>query len=297
VLITGGSGVVGTRLTELLLQKGYQVVHLGRTTRNGTVHTFGWDPGRGKLDDKALDGVGVIMHLAGASIAGKRWTSRYKKEILSSRVDSTRLLFQSIKKKKTTEIRIFISASAIGYYGLINGHNPLTEADKPGHDFLATVVQEWEAEVDKVSSLGPRVSMIRTGIVLSEAGGALPQMTRPIRLGIGAPLGSGEQIVSWVHIDDLCRAYIFLMENQLSGPLNVTAPQPVSNKVLTKAIAERIGKRLWLPNIPEFVLKVALGEMAEAVLTGNAVSSEKIMSKGFRFAYEEIKGALRSLSF
>lgn len=294
VLITGGSGLIGTRLTTLLIEKKYEVVHLGRAPRQARVPTFSWLPDEGRMDRTALEGVSAVIHLAGASIAGRRWTSGYKKEILASRVDSTRMLFGAIQAGGN-RVRSFISASGIGYYRQQRTATPSKEDNNPGDDFLSTVVQKWEAEAAKISDLGPRVGMIRTGMVLSAEGGALPRMVDPVRWGVGAPLGSGEQIVSWVHIDDLCKAYIFLLENQLSGPFNVTAPQPVSNEVLTRAIARRLGKPLWLPNIPEFILRIALGGMADAVLAGNAVSSEKIVNEGFSFEFRDVDTALEDL--
>jgi uncharacterized protein (TIGR01777 family) len=299
VVITGGSGLIGTRLTALLLEKGYDVAHLGRphsraADSRATVPTFAWDPDKAQMDDHALVGCHALIHLAGASIAGRRWTNEYKKEILDSRLNSTRLLFQKIKSTAVS-VPTFISASAIGYYGNEDRKRSLVESDKPGNDFLSDVVQRWEKEVMKIADLGIRVCMVRTGIVLSSEAGALSQMARPIGLGMGAPLGTGQQIVSWVHIDDLCRAYIFLLENQLSGPFNVTAPQPVSNRALTEAIAKKLRKPLWLPNIPEFALRIVLGEMAEAVVAGNAVSSAKIVEKGFQFEYDDVDRAIADL--
>jgi uncharacterized protein (TIGR01777 family) len=294
VLITGGSGLIGTRLTTMLQQRSYDVVHLTRGESNADVQSFSWDPARQSIDEHALDGVGVVIHLAGASIAGKRWTPGYKRQILASRIDSTRLLFNTIQRRAGS-LHAFISASAIGFYGSGEKTKPLDEDDKPGQDFLAGVVQKWESEVRAIATLGPRVSLVRTGIVLSAEGGALSEMMRPIRWGVGAPLGTGQQIVSWVHIDDLCRAYIFLMENRLSGTFNVAAPVPVTNEQLTKAIAEQLHKPLWLPNIPGFVLKGVLGEMADAVLTGSAVSPQKIVGEGFSFEYSDIGSALRGL--
>jgi uncharacterized protein len=294
VLITGGSGLIGMRLTSLLLDKGYDVAHLGRSTGKASVPTFVWNPGAEEIDDRALANQDAVIHLAGASVAGRRWTDRYKKQILDSRINSTRLLFEKLKST-ANDVRIFISASAIGYYGIGSTDKSLHESDEPGNDFLSQVVQRWEAEAAKISDLGIRVCMVRTGIVLSSEGGALPQMAGPIRYGVGAPLGTGQQVISWVHIDDLCKAYIFLLENQVSGPFNVTAPQPVSNEVLTQAIAKKLNRPLWLPNIPAFVLKLALGEMADAVLTGNAVSSTKIVGKGFRFQYNDIDKVIADL--
>jgi uncharacterized protein len=293
-LITGGSGLIGTRLTEMLLAKGWQVAHLGRQERKGSVPTFRWDPVKGYIDSNAFEGVTKIVHLAGASIAGKRWTESYKREILNSRVRTTRLLFEHLSKGKGTINRI-VSASAIGLYGAGSVNEVFSEERSAGDGFLAEVVSKWEAEVNRISSLGIFVSTVRTGIVLSNKGGALVQMARPIRFGLGAPLGAGDQVISWIHIDDICGIYLYLLDRDLPGPFNATAPHPVTNEELTEAIARELGRPLWLPNIPGFILKVALGEMATAVLTGSNVSSSKIASAGYSFSFRDIETALRSL--
>jgi uncharacterized protein (TIGR01777 family) len=293
-LITGGSGLIGTRMTEMLLAKGWQVAHLGRQERKGSVPTFRWDPAKGYIDSNAFEGVTKIVHLAGASIAGKRWTESYKREILDSRVRTTRLLFEHLSKAKGTINRV-ISASAIGIYGAGSVNEVFSEERSDGDGFLAEVVSKWEAEVNRISSLGISVATVRTGIVLSNKGGALVQMARPIRFGLGAPLGTGDQVISWIHIDDICGIYLYLLDRDLPGPFNATAPHPVTNEELTEAIARELGRPLWLPNIPVFILKVALGELATAVLTGSNVSSNKIATAGYSFSFRDIETALRSL--
>jgi uncharacterized protein (TIGR01777 family) len=293
VLITGGSGMIGTRLTRLLLDRRISVVHLGRHERDGEVQTFRWDPRQGYVDGNAFKGVTQIVHLAGASIAGGRWTESYKQAILESRVNATRLLANHLRTARGSVNKV-VSASAIGYYGP-GTTETFREASPPGQGFLAEVVTEWEGETHVMDDLGIQTAMVRTGIVLSEKGGALQQMARPIRLGLGAPLGSGNQIVSWIHIDDLCGVYMHLLDNDLSGPFNATAPEAVSNRELTEAIASRLGKPLWLPNVPAFVLKLMLGEMSDAVLTGNRVSSDKIVAAGYSFRYADVASALRNI--
>jgi uncharacterized protein (TIGR01777 family) len=294
VLITGGSGMIGGRLTDLLLARGTPVVHLGRRERQGQVRTFCWDPRRGYIDSSAFDGVTQIVHLAGASIAVRRWSARYKQEILDSRIHSTRLLVGQLRATRGS-VRKIVSASAIGYYGA--GSTEVFQEDAPpGHGFLPDVVNKWEAEVRTAAELGVQVSIVRTGIVLSSKDGALAQMARPIRLGLGAPLGSGDQVVSWIHIDDLCGIYMHLLDQNIGGVFNATAAHPVTNSELTRAIADRLGKPLWLPNIPAFILKIVLGELSEAVLTGNRVSSQKIVASGYSFKYRDVESALRNLN-
>ncbi|MFM7431386.1 MAG: TIGR01777 family oxidoreductase [Flammeovirgaceae bacterium] len=295
VLITGASGLVGSRLTELLLSKKMEVVHLGRTKRNGSVPSFAWDVDKQQMDAKALAGVDTIAHLAGAGVADKRWTPTRKKEILDSRVQSTRLLYQILKEEKHS-VKNIVSASAIGYYGFGLSDQLFTEERPPATDFLASVTTEWEKEVDAIRELEIRVVKIRIGIVLSNKGGALKEMARPIQFGVGAPLGTGQQVMSWIHIDDLCEMfYKAIQDRSLAGAYNGVAPNPVTNAELTKAIASILKKPLWLPNVPPFVLRLLVGEMADIVVNGSKVSAEKILDTRFKFQYSQIDDALRNL--
>ncbi len=295
VLITGASGLIGTRLTQMLLQKGYQVVHLGRSARQKPVPCYEWNIQKGTIDLQALDGVTAIIHLAGAGIADKRWTSERKKEILESRTHSTRLLFDTLNTARH-EVKHFISASAIGYYGFANQPQPLKESDLPGSDFLASVVNEWETEINAIERLAIRVATIRIGIVLSTEGGALKEMAKPIRWGVGAPLGSGNQWMSWIHLEDLCRLFCFALEREnVAGAYNAVAPYPVTNRMLTRAIAHQLKKPLWLPAIPGFVMRALLGEMADLVLKGSNVSSLKVEAEGFEFKFPKLEMALADL--
>ncbi len=294
ILITGASGLVGTHLTELLLQKGHQVSHLGRRKQRGNVPSFVWDIEHISLDIEALNGVDTIINLAGAGVADKRWTAQRKKEILESRKYSTQLLFETLKNQKHS-VKTLVGASAIGYYGFGMGDEVFTEESRAGNDFLARVTKQWEEETDLISSLGVRIVKLRIGIVLSEKGGALVEMAKPIRLGVGSPLGTGKQYLSWIHIDDLCAMFIKSTEDEkMQGAYNATRDW-LSNADLTKAIAHVLKKPLWLPNVPSFVMKIILGEMAGMVLNGSKVSSEKIQKAGFQFKYDELEGALRNL--
>jgi uncharacterized protein (TIGR01777 family) len=295
VLITGASGLIGTKLTEMLVAEGFQVVQLGRSKKEGSIPSFTWDITRGVMDAEALTGVEAIIHLAGAGIADKPWTEKRKQEIRDSRTRSTRLLFDQLKKGNHT-VKTFVSASAIGYYGFAGGETVFTEDSKPGSDFLASVVKDWETEIDRIQELGIRTVKIRIGIVLSEKGGALKAMANPVRWGVGAPLGTGKQYMSWIHVDDLCRMFVYAVKNEhLHGAYNGVGPVWVSNRELTEVIAKVLKKPLWLPPVPGIVLKLMLGEMADLVLKGSKVSGEKIAQAGFTYHYPDLEGAVTDL--
>lgn len=295
ILITGATGLIGSRLTELLLQKGHQVSHLGRKSSAGLVPSFVWDIEKGVLDTTALTGIETIIHLAGAGIADKPWTRKRKEEILKSRTHSSQLLFDELKKKNPS-VKSIISASAIGYYGFKEGDKIFTEESAPGNDFLATVTRSWEEEVDKFNELNLRVTKVRIGVVLSQKGGALKPMLLPIKYFVGSPLGSGKQYMSWIHIDDLCNIFVHLVENeQLAGVYNGAGPNPVTNAEFTRAIARVLKRPLLLPAVPTFVLNLLLGEMATLITQGCKVSSEKIQSSGFEFQYPKLSVALENL--
>jgi len=294
ILITGASGLIGSRLTEMLLQKGYQVSHLGRTKKNGSVKSFVWDVDKGELDKEALAGVDTIIHLAGAGVADKRWNEKRKKEILESRTKSSALLYE-ILKKGNHSVKAVVSASAIGYYGFCLDERIFTEDSEPGTDYLAQVTKAWEASVDKISSLNIRVAKLRIGIVLSEKGGALAEMAKPVRFGVGAALGTGKQYLSWIHIDDLCAMFIKAVEDEhMHGAYNAVCDW-VTNEAMTKSIASVLKKPLLLPPVPGFMMKLIVGEMAVIVVNGSKVSSEKIRKTGFTFQYPELSVALNEL--
>jgi uncharacterized protein len=294
ILITGASGLIGSRLTKMLLQKGYQVSHLGRTKKNSPVKSFVWNVDAGELDKEALAGVDTIIHLAGAGVADKRWNEKRKKEILESRTKSSALLFETLKKGNHA-VKAVVSASAIGYYGFCLDERIFTEESKPGTDYLAQVTRAWEESVDKISSLGVRVAKLRIGIVLSEKGGALAEMAKPVRFGVGAALGTGKQYLSWIHIDDLCAMFIKAVEDeQMYGAYNAVCDW-VTNEAITKSIASVLKKPLLLPPVPGFIMKIITGEMAVIVVNGSKVSSEKIRKTGFTFQYPDLNEALNEL--
>jgi uncharacterized protein (TIGR01777 family) len=292
ILITGASGLVGTRLTELLEGAGHQVVHLGRAKKTGARPVFTWDIEKGVIDEEAFAGVNAIVHLAGAGVADKPWTPKRKLEILESRTKSTALLAKYMKHQP--QIKTVVSASAIGYYGFGLSDHEFTEASNPGTDFLAQVVRAWEEEVNGIEN--KRIVKLRIGIVLSEKGGALKEMAKPIKMFVGAPLGTGKQLMSWIHIDDLCGMFIKAVEDEtMNGVYNATGPYAVTNKELTQQMAKALHRPLLLPPIPSFVLITLLGEMANLVLYGLNVSSTKIQKAGFTFSYPTLELVIANL--
>jgi uncharacterized protein (TIGR01777 family) len=291
ILLTGGTGLIGGHLTQRLLDKGYSVSHLSRSPgTNARVQTYLWDVQKGGIDEKCIDGVDTIIHLAGAGIADSRWTDQRKKELVDSRVISIGLLYKLLQKKPH-QVRAVISASGVGYYS-DRGDELLTEDSPPSTDFLANCCVEWEAAVDKGTAIGLRIVKFRTGVVLDKKG-ALAAMDKPIKFFAGAPIGSGKQWVPWIHWHDVVEMYLLAIENPaLAGVYNMVAPNPVTNKQLTVTIARMLHKPLWLPNVPAWVLKLALGEMSTIVLGSTNVSAQKIQDAGFRFKFPELGGAL-----
>lgn len=290
ILITGASGLVGTRLTELLLERGHEVAHLGRSKKSGNIQSFIWNVENGRVDPEAFQNKDAVIHLAGAGIADERWTKKRKKVILESRTKSTALVVQEISKSSAN---VLVSASAIGYYGMTLSSKELIETSPAGNDFLANVVTAWEHEADQLKN--KRLVKIRIGVVMSEDDAALKEIARPIRWGIGAPLGTGKQQISWIHLDDLCGIFIKAVEDEsMHGPYNATTGN-VTNRELTKTIASVLHKPLWLPPVPAFALKLVLGEMADVVVLGNNVSSDKIRKEGFVFKFDTLEKALKNL--
>jgi uncharacterized protein (TIGR01777 family) len=294
ILITGGTGLIGTRLSEMLIDQGYEVAHLSRNTRQYSHYkTFKWDIERHYIDDNVLPYADYIINLAGASVAENKWTKDRKREILESRVKSTQLLAECLGKT-SHHVKAFISASAIGIYG-DTGHHLVTEESHYGDDFLSEVCKQWEAAAWNVHDLGIRTCIFRMGIVLSNQGGALPQIAKPIKLMAGAPLGSGQQYMSWIHIDDLCRLFIQAIEEPLfQGVYNAVAANPVTNEDFTRTLAHVMHRPLTGLKVPAAGLKLVLGEMSEVVLEGQRVSANKLIQTGFTFEYQNIQQALES---
>jgi len=287
--------MIGDRLTDLLLQRGYHVSHLGRKKRDGKVTTYLWDIERNYIDPEALRDVDAIVHLAGVNIGEKRWTRKRKKEILDSRIDTARLLYNELKNR-THSVKSIICAAGSSYYGLDNDGKVAEEDDKPGDDFLAIVCQLWERELDKFGELGIRVVKVRAAIVLSSRGGALKKLKRPIELYAGAVLASGSQLMTWIHIDDHCGIIIKSLEDgSIEGAYNSVAPNPVTNEQFTKEMASVLHRPIILPHAPAFILRMVFGEMAVLVLYGIRLSPEKIIRAGYTFRFTKIREALEDL--
>ena len=296
VLITGGSGLIGRHLVPMLKEKDYSVRLLSRRPLhdNGTP-SYLWDPEKGEIDPRALDEVDFIIHLAGLNIGEKRWTPSRKKLIVDSRVRSGELLLDRIKSRKQ-KLQAFITASAIGYYGSLSSDTVFEEDAPAANDFLGQTCQQWESIADRFEEFGVRPVKVRTGVVLAKKGGALSKLSLPVRLGVGAFLGSGKQYMPWIHIDDLCRIIIHILEDpKLSGAYNAVAPEHCSNSELTRKIARQLRRPLWLPRVPAGLLRLIFGEMSVMLLEGSRVSSEKVREAGFSFHYPELEKALADL--
>ncbi|MFD0793518.1 TIGR01777 family oxidoreductase [Mucilaginibacter litoreus] len=295
ILITGGSGLLGQELTSLLLKTGHAVSHLSRKPgKTPGVKTYLWDIEKGIIDENCIHDTDTIIHLAGAGIADKRWTRERKKLIIESRTESIRLIYK-LMNQKPNQIKTVLSASGIGYYS-DRGDELLFEDSHPANDFIANCCIEWENAVDEGRAFGCRIVKFRTGVVLTKNGGALPQLALPVKLGVGSPLGNGKQWIPWIHHQDVSEMYLFALQNeQLSGVYNMCAPQPATNKQLTKAIAGQLNRPLWAPNVPAFLIKLLFGEMASVILSSTKASAKKIEETGYQFKYADITAALKEI--
>jgi uncharacterized protein (TIGR01777 family) len=294
ILIAGGTGLVGQVLCQKLASRGHKVSLLSRHPKeDARLKQYEWDPEKGKIDIQAIEEAEVVVNLAGAGVADRRWSSSYKKQILDSRVKSTQLLLRAIKTS-ANKVHTYISASATGYYGYDTGALILHETSPKGNDYLANVVADWEKEAFEAEKLGLRTVCLRTGIVLSAKGGALPQLVFPIRYGFGSAFGSGNQFFSWIDIEDLAALYVFAIEHEeVRGIYNAVAPTPITNQELTAALARQLEKPLWLPHVPKCALQVVVGELSNTLVGGNKVSSEKIRAEGFVFQSPTIEESLK----
>lgn len=295
ILISGATGLVGKKLARKLYERGYQVEILVRSKpQKSDFKSYVWDYQNGFLEDGALDNTYIFIHLAGASISN-RWTKSYKEEIYKSRVDSAQFIFEKMQKRNIHPEAV-ISSSAVGIYGQQTSVNIFSEEDAPADDFLGTVCKDWEQKAYQFKNLGSRVVCIRTATVLSEKGGALEVLKKPIELNLGAALGTGHQYFSWIHLDDLVNIYFKAVEDvSINGSYNASAPDFVDNKTLTDKIASHLGKKILLPNMPAFVIKLALGEMSTLALDGSRISPAKIENSGFKFMYNNLDAALRDV--
>lgn len=295
ILIAGGTGLIGTALSSLLSEKGYQVALLSRSGKSDQYKTFRWDIEKGYLEEGTLQFADGIVFLSGENVGAKRWSEKQKDRILNSRVQAVRLLTEKIEKAQKKP-EFFISASAIGYYGGTLSNHLSVETDPPGKDFLAVVTRQWEQALQSVKERGIRLVVLRTGVVLSSTGGALPKMITPLKMGLGSALGTGKQFMSWIELNDLARMYLHAIENEkLNSVYNAVAPSPVENQTFMKLLAKALGKPFFLPPVPTFLLRLALGEMADLLLKGNNVSSQKIKDTGFKFRFEKPEDYFKTL--
>lgn len=298
VLITGASGLIGIRLKLLLQQHHYNIKTL--TTQKKKVgktkdeEIFFWQPEKGIIDEACLENTDAIIHLAGAGIADKKWTEKRKEEIVKSRVMSAELLFKQLRNRNH-QVKKFISASAIGIYGNAND-GWLDESSKSAHDFLGSTCIAWENVAEKFSQISITPTMIRTGIVLSKDGGALPAIATPVKLFAATPIGHGNQFMSWIHLNDLCNIYMYVLQNQnMNGAYNAVADHPVNNKEFMQTLANVLKKPYWNIPVPAFILKAIFGEKAQLVLDSQRVSNKKIKEAGFKFSYTELLPALQNI--
>lgn len=297
ILITGATGLVGKALVARCRQEGVEVHYLstspGKLVSEPGYRGFLWDPASGTLDPACFKGVKLIVNLAGSPIA-RPWTARHKNEIRNSRVESLRCLHKALQSVESHQVKYLVSASAIGLYPS-SFTEFYDETAPPGSGFLAETVQQWEEAANAFRSLGITLGVLRIGLVLARGGGALPALARPIRLGLGAPLGSGQQWQSWIHLDDLVALFRFAMENRLEGVYNAVAPNPVTNRKLTWEVAAVMDKPLWLPRVPAWALKLLLGERSRLLLDSQRVSAEKVQMEGFAFSFPNLRPALEDL--
>jgi uncharacterized protein (TIGR01777 family) len=295
VLITGGSGFVGKHLSRLLIDSGYTISILSRSKRANTDNIFyyTWNVQNQTIEEDAVLNADYVIHLAGANIAAKRWTSKRKEVIIESREQSGQLIL-SVLKKHNKKLEAFISASAIGIYGAINGETICDENTKPVNDFLGLTCQKWEAVADLFGRLGIRTVKVRTGLVLGKDDGFLNKLTPIFKLRLGSALGSGKQYMPWIYVDDLCAIYLEALKNpNMDGAYNAAINDNTTNSSFSKTLAKVYGYSIWLPNIPAFLIKIVLGEMGKLVLTGRRVSSEKIESTGFSFKHKNLEETLK----
>lgn len=296
VLVSGGSGLIGLRLSALLSASGYDVHALTRSAgrKERGITWWQWDPERDMIPDAALSGVSHIIHLAGAGIADQRWSAARKRVILDSRVKPIELISEKLSSLDVRPLT-FISSSAIGYYG-DRGPVSLNEQAQKGAGFLADVCASWEAAAQRLEAdHGLRTAVVRTGIVLSRKGGALPKMALPARMGAAIYPGDGSQFISWIHIDDLCKLYLNVLQQGIRGPVNAVAPAPVTAREFSVTLARVQCKPLIRAGTPAWLLRAGMGEMADMLLHGQRVIPERALEAGFQFAFPELEAALRDI--
>lgn len=304
ILISGGTGMIGSALQKFLAEKGHKIIVFVRPQSkinqreipDPGISYANWNVEAGEIDTEAIAKADYVIHLAGANVAEKRWTKKRKKEIVESRTKTSALLIKAMTETPN-KIKAVISASGVGWYGpdtRTSSEKGFTEGAPSFDDFLGETCKQWEASIDPVTNLDKRLVIFRFGIVLSETGGALKEFKKPLRFGIAAIPGNGKQIISWISIYDLCRLILFAIENErISGVYNAVAPKPVTNKELTLSIAKKNRGKAFIPiHVPAFALKIVLGEMSIEILKSARVNDEKIRKAGFTFLYPSIEAAL-----
>lgn len=297
ILVTGGSGIIGRRLSEMLRESGYKVIWLSRERHvNGDYPRYRWNYHKNEIEKECLEQADIIIHLAGSNLGEGKWTRHKKQEIVESRVQTASLLLETIKglSKKP---EVFISASAIGFYGMYTSDKIFNEKDMPARkDFLSRTCKKWEAIAGAFQEeLGVRTVLLRTAFVISEKSEAFKLMQLPVNLGLAAPLGSGKQYMPWIHLEDLCRMYLKAVEDTtMQGIYNAVAPESVTNALFMKTMAKEMKRPFFFPKVPAFILRLIMGEAAEMVLEGSRVSSQKIEDSSFTFLYPFISEAIRA---
>ncbi|HWF37909.1 MAG TPA: TIGR01777 family oxidoreductase [Candidatus Acidoferrales bacterium] len=294
IIVSGASGLIGTALTRELRAERHDVRHLVRSGSSLAPHEIRWDPPSARVNVPALEGADAVVHLSGASISDGRWTEARKQVLRSSRIDSTRVLVDSLMRLQRPP-KVFVCASAIGYYGN-RGDEILTESSGPGRDFLSLLARDWEAEANRAAQAGIRTPILRFGVILSAEGGALPEMIRPFKFGVGGRIGSGRQWISWIALEDVIRIIqLAIADAAVHGPVNVVAPEPVRNAEFARMIGKVLHRPALLP-APKFALRLALGEMADALLlTSQRVIPEQLLKANFGFRYEDLESALHAI--
>lgn len=297
ILITGGSGLVGKKLSALLLENGYKVIWLSRERDfQAKIPTYQWDYQRNKIDKEAIEQADAIIHLAGSNLGEGSWTRVKKQQIVESRVKTAQLLLETVKSMNK-KLDAFISASAVGYYGVGISEKIYTEKDTSrGNDFLSRTCRKWEGAAFKFrKEFNVRTVVIRTGFVVSKESDAFKKMLAPTRFGLGSPLGSGRQYLSWIHIDDLCRIYLKALEDTImQGVYNAVAPEFITNAGFMRTLAKVMKRPFFMPNVPTFLLRLMMGEAADLILGGSRISAQKTEESGFEFTYKTANDAIRA---
>jgi len=297
ILITGGSGLVGNALTKRLILEGHEVRILSRHPKStDKIKSFFWNVEKQEIDEKAFENVEHIVHLAGSGIADKRWTTARKKEIIDSRVNSMKLITDTVKRKKI-QLKSFVGASAIGIYGMTTSEKIFSETDCGKDDFLSFSCIQWENSYEEIQNFSEKISILRIGVVLSKDGGALKRLLPLFQLGLGSAVGSGKQYMPWIFIDDLVSIFHeALFDVNYAGIYNAVSTEETTNYSFSKHLAKSLSKPFFSPNVPAFLLKLLFGEMANVLLEGSRVSNQKLINEGFEFKYSTLSDSLKKIA-